>query len=232
MDQASSVLIVDDEQDAVDAMTSSLSQQGFEVASASRWTEAIVQIQEDPPSVVLLDLHLPTVQGEALLEFIRETHKDLPVVIVASDIDAGRMARLGELGANGFIRKPFEADDLVVVLEQVLAELGPSVPGDVEAPSVHPLVTPSAPSPPRGVSPGSGVEALEQRLPSEGAAPASVRRRRSRKRRKLRVKRVWNYLLAFALILLISLLLWAARDTLSTGFMFGITSSNSGDQAE
>ena len=55
-------------------------------------------------------------QGEALLDFIRESDRRLPVVIISADTKPNEMARLGELGASGFIRKPFETDDLLVVL--------------------------------------------------------------------------------------------------------------------
>ncbi len=102
MEQTRTVLVVDDEPDALEAARSYLSDQGFQVATASRWTEAVAQLQEGVPDLVLLNLHLPTVQGEALLEFVQELNADLPVVIVSADIDAQKMEHLGKLGAKGF----------------------------------------------------------------------------------------------------------------------------------
>ena len=233
MEQTRTVLIVDDEPDALEAARSYLSDQGFQVATASRWTEAVAQIQEGVPDLVLLDLYLPTVQGEALLEFVREFNADLPVVIVSADIDAQKMEHLGELGAKGFVRKPFEANDLLLVVEQVLAQTAPAAQGNgrkvlggPQSPareSATPPPPPPLPPPPTplSVSPGAGVEALgRQRQVSVTPPPTGTRRRRVTRGRS-RLKRIRNYALALVLFALIAFTLWLVRESLSAGF-FGI----------
>ena len=208
MENIRTILLVDDEQEVLETVTSCLSQQGFQVATASRWTEAIVQFQETPPDLVLLDLYLPTVQGEALLEFIRELNKDLPVVMVSSDIDAGKMAHLSKLGANGFLRKPFETDDLLVIVEQVLGEQAVGLEQTVAG--LKPEALPE--SLPAQVS--SGTEA-PQREP-EGTAPGE----RSQRRRGRRLGQIRNYILAFILLVLIAILVWTAKQPLyDAGFL-------------
>ncbi len=216
MENIRTILLVDDEQDVLETVTSYLSQQGFQVVTASRWTEAIAQFQETPPDLVLLDLYLPTVQGEALLAFIRELNKDLPVVMISSDIDAGKMEHLSRLGANGFLQKPFETDDLLVVVEQVLAEQavvsGETVAGLKNEQGPHaspPATSPEAlPEPlPTQVSPGAEAEALQREREE------TARRGRSQRRGR-RLRQIRNYILAFILFVLIAILLWTAKKTL------------------
>ena len=123
MQKTRTILAVDDDPDILETVETYLNTREYNVVTAQRWTEAITQLTDESPDAVLLDLHMPTVQGEALLEFIRENHAQLPVVIISSGATPAEMARLGELGANGFIRKPFDTEDLIVILEQVLLDL-------------------------------------------------------------------------------------------------------------
>lgn len=130
------ILAVDDDPDVLKAVGAYLNTREYNVVTAQRWTEAITQLTDESPDAVLLDLHMPTVQGEALLEFIRENYAKLPVIIISSGATPTEMARLGELGANGFIRKPFDTDDLLVILEQVLLDLeAEAITQPVPAPS-------------------------------------------------------------------------------------------------
>lgn len=216
------VLLVDDEEDVLETVSAYLSDRGYRVVTASKWTEAIAEIQEAEPDIVLLDLDLPTVRGSALLEFIRESHRDLPVVIVSADTDAHTLDRLSSLGANGFVRKPFDADDLLVVIEQALIDHagdpgGP--PAAVEQSTDSDARPSSHPSTPRqaAVLPGAGVGTLEPQ-PRPAAHPHT--RRHVRKRRGgRRSRRLRTYLIAALLCVLIGLMLWALSDTLSSGFL-------------
>ncbi len=224
MEQTRTVLVVDDDPDVLESVISYLSQREFRIVTASRWTEAIAQIQDASPDVVLLDQHLPTVRGEALLEFIRELDRTLPVVIITSAIATEEMERLGDLGASGFIRKPFETDDLLVVLEQVLIEWGPSPPEPVATPdsgngSQTLQASPaSAETDSVQVSPGAGVGALEPQ------GRSSSRRRRTgsstrRRRAGRRFRQIRNYFLMLILCVFIGVIFWMFQDTFSKGFM-------------
>jgi len=122
VNEGRTILVVDDEMDVVTALESGLKGQGYEIRQASRWTEAIAEIQDHRPDAVLLDLYLPNVQGEALLEFIRDLDAKLPVIIVSSEIEVSKLEQLGRLGANGFVRKPFSEDDLFLVVDPILSE--------------------------------------------------------------------------------------------------------------
>ena len=121
--QTRTILAIDDDPMVLNAVEEFLNTREYKVVTAQRWTDAIDQLANVSPDAVLLDLHMPTVQGEALLEFIRENYAALPVIIISAGATPAEMSRLGELGANGFIRKPFDTEDLIVILEQVLLDL-------------------------------------------------------------------------------------------------------------
>lgn len=232
MDRAGTILIVDSDQDAIRETASFFSEQGFEVVSASLWTEAIACIQEKSPDIVLLDLNLPSVRGDALLEFIRETDENLPVVVVTSEVDPEAMERLDDLKANGFVRKPFDPDDLLVVVENVLAESALHVAdaaseGDADTEEDAQSLAP--------VLPGSGAEALQQRTLSSIAAPSPVRRgrrRRPTKRRSKTGRRVLSYLLVSVFLLIITAMIWGTRELLSIGSFFGFSFKSPSTEAQ
>ena len=235
MDENQTVLVVDEDPDVLREISETLSKEGYEVVTARIWTEAIAGIQEKTPDLVLLDLYLSTVRGEALLQFIRELDEHLPVVIISTEFDE---EHLGRLGARGFVRKPFEEDDLILVIEQVLAERGspplehaPASPSTLEseagsAPEVPPSPSRQAPSPPPplAVLPGAGAETLERRRQTGITRPPPGRRRRTGRRRGSFVKHIRNFALAFVLCVLIGLMVWVVRQTFSAGF-FGISIS-------
>ena len=230
MDQIRTILVVDDDPAVCEAVSSYLSEDEYRIVTASRWTEAIATLQEDRPDAVLLDLHLPTVQGEALLEFIRESDRGLPIVIISAEAKPGQMARLGELGASGFIRKPFETDDLLVVLEQVLIDLATvsveapqsdieNIEGDDPKEQIKTELGPN-------ITPGAGASSPLERTPAT-AAPAPRRRRSNKKRgrtlRGTRIRRLRNYALMMVFFVLIASLLYAMREGISGGFLAGMT---------
>ena len=219
MDQERTILVVDDETDVVRALNSTLVDQSYDIRQVTRWTEAIAEIQDHRPDVVLLDLYLPTVQGEAILEFIRDLDASLPVVIVSSEIDATKLEQLGRMGANGFVRKPFSEDDLFVVVQQVLSELEARriAPTTEESILSDEPVEPEVPK----ILPGAGVEKLERDRPELATRPASATRRTRERRSSRRRGSFRTYLIAFFFCLVATWLLFMARDMLSEGF-FGM----------
>lgn len=74
------------------------------------------------PDLVLLDLHLPDIQGEEVLKQLRSAAdcRDIPVVILTADATPGQMDRLLAAGAQAFITKPLEVKPFIAVLEDVL----------------------------------------------------------------------------------------------------------------
>ena len=113
-----SVLVVDDEPQVVWMLQFSLQAEGFETFSARDGRSALEEIQAHHPSVVLLDIMMPVMDGWSVLEHVHDLPaEDRPRVIVVSARSSVRdRAKAAELGADAFVPKPFNVDDLLAVL--------------------------------------------------------------------------------------------------------------------
>ena len=91
-------------------------------------TKGLELARQQAPDVILLDLHLPGLKGDAVLAELRADPKTrhLPVLILTADATADSQARLSTDGADGYVFKPFQVADLLERMEQVLLR-SPSV---------------------------------------------------------------------------------------------------------
>jgi DNA-binding response OmpR family regulator len=113
------ILVVDDEPNIVDLVTMYLEQQGFRVELAFDGAQALKQIQELEPALVVLDLMLPEVDG---FDVCRQTrlHSDVPIIMLtARDDDIDKIVGL-ELGADDYLTKPFNPRELVARVKAIL----------------------------------------------------------------------------------------------------------------
>jgi CheY-like chemotaxis protein len=112
------VLLVDDEPDARYLISSVLRQEGYEVEMASDRAEAIRFVTSHRPALVLLDWRLPGDSGDRVAEAIRLHHPDTAFVVVTADGRASSKAE--EIHARGHLQKPFQVEELVEVVAEVL----------------------------------------------------------------------------------------------------------------
>lgn len=113
------VLVVDDEPGIVRLMKLELSGQGFRVITAQTGEEALRKAEEQRPDVVLLDLTLPDVSGFEIMRGLRE-RTNVPIVLVtAKDKETDKVRGL-ELGADDYVVKPFNTDELGARVRAVL----------------------------------------------------------------------------------------------------------------
>lgn len=79
---------------------------------------------KNQPDLILLDLHLPDVHGERVLEWLRQDAKtkQIPVVIISADATPHEAKRLLDLGANAYITKPIDLKDFIRVINDALQE--------------------------------------------------------------------------------------------------------------
>jgi DNA-binding response OmpR family regulator len=99
----------------------SLEAEGYQTLSARDGRAALDEVREHHPSVVLLDIMMPVMDGWAFLEELQALPADeRPRVIVVSARSSLRdRAKAAELGADAFVAKPFNVDDLLVVLHDI-----------------------------------------------------------------------------------------------------------------
>src|SRR5690348_5971977 len=118
-DRFRTVLVADDDDDLRGLLDTALTLEGFRVATASDGGEALAQVQTNPPDLVLLDMMMPDVDGIRFLERLSsELVPPLPKVIAYSGFDGFRELALTR-GAAAFVKKPFELDRLLDVIEAI-----------------------------------------------------------------------------------------------------------------
>lgn len=116
------VLIVEDEKDIRELVQLHLEKSGFETSVASNGQEAFRKIQSWRPSLVVLDLMLPEMDGKELTKLLkaREETKEIPIVMLTAKAEEVDRIVGFELGADDYIPKPFSPRELVLRVKAVL----------------------------------------------------------------------------------------------------------------
>jgi DNA-binding response OmpR family regulator len=113
------VLVVDDEPRMVRFIRLNLEHDGFDVVEAQSGTEALTQLRNALPDLVLLDVMLPDIDGFETLSMIRE-FSPVPIIMVTAKGDEDDRVRGLERGADDYITKPFSPRELVSRIRAVL----------------------------------------------------------------------------------------------------------------
>ncbi len=117
------VLVVDDDPDILSIISFVLEEEGYRVVTAGDGREGLEAAEREMPDLILLDMKMPIMNG---WEFAREFHarydSKVPLVVLTAAEDAKRRAQ--EIGAVGWIGKPFDLDELVSIVDQHLSSRG------------------------------------------------------------------------------------------------------------
>lgn len=113
------ILVVDDEERMVRFIRLNLEHDGFVVSEAFNGKEAIQQLRDVSPDLILLDVMMPDLNGFEVLEIIRETSK-VPVLMLTAKGEEDDRVRGLELGADDYITKPFSPREMVSRVKAVL----------------------------------------------------------------------------------------------------------------
>jgi len=112
------VLVVDDEQDIRDASERILTRTGFKVMKATRGDEALDVLDKERIDIVLLDLKMPGMDGLEVLKRIRMLSKTIQVIVITGYATVETAIEAMKQGAYDFIPKPFEPDQLRIVVNR------------------------------------------------------------------------------------------------------------------
>jgi DNA-binding NtrC family response regulator len=122
MAKQSSILVVDDEDSLRNVLSNELSNEGYEVRSASDGDEAISELQKASYDLILLDIKMPRMNGFEVLKFIKENHPKTKVVMLTGFADLKNAIESKKLGADDFVSKPYDLVDLLTTIERVMTE--------------------------------------------------------------------------------------------------------------
>jgi two-component system OmpR family response regulator len=122
------VLVVDDEPNIVDVIQMALRYQGFEVASAGTGAEAISQVKEFRPHLLLLDVMLPDMEGFEVAERLGSQRTDVPIIFLTARDSTEDKIRGLTTGGDDYVTKPFSLEELVARIRTVLRRSGAAAP--------------------------------------------------------------------------------------------------------
>jgi len=127
MGQPAHILVVEDEPRLRSLLRLYLEREGHKVTDVGDGRSALAAYEADGADLVVLDLMLPAMQGETVLEALRE-HGDVPILITsAKRTDAERIAGL-RMGADDYLAKPFNPHELTARVAAILRRVAPSRP--------------------------------------------------------------------------------------------------------
>ena len=119
------ILVVDDDMRILNFLTSKLKASRYEVITATNGVEGLEQAQAQEPDLIVLDLIMPKMNGLEMLKELR-SFSAVPVIILsAKGADADRIKGL-QLGADDYLPKPFNPDELVARIDAVRRRVEPS----------------------------------------------------------------------------------------------------------
>jgi two-component system chemotaxis response regulator CheY len=121
------VLIVDDSKSMRKVILKTLQISGFELGEcmeASNGQEALDILEGKWIDLILSDVHMPVMDGTGFIQSLRERDicRDTPVVFVTTEANEDRLNQLMELGASGYIRKPFRPEEIRALLSRIMGE--------------------------------------------------------------------------------------------------------------
>ncbi|MHB8575031.1 MAG: response regulator [Dehalococcoidia bacterium] len=116
------ILVVEDDPDIRAAVALALEDDGLPYVLASDGGEALARLDELQPALVLLDLNLPVVDGEAVAAFAHNRYgRDIPIVVVSAT--AHMNARPWRIGPRAYLHKPFDVDELLRTVHRLIGDV-------------------------------------------------------------------------------------------------------------
>lgn len=118
------ILIVDDEADIRMQISGILEDEGYQTREASNSSDALAEVANRQPSLMILDVWLANSEydGLQILEIVKRDHPDLPVVMISGHGTFDMAVNATKKGAYDFISKPFKTDVLMLTIERALSE--------------------------------------------------------------------------------------------------------------
>jgi DNA-binding response OmpR family regulator len=117
------LLVADDSETVLLMLQRRLEMAGYEVHTATDGVEALEEVErfgKDGPDVILLDAMMPRMSGVEVLQKLRDDGSEVPILMISAHLDANEPERMKSIGADGCVPKPFEWDDLIGRIEELV----------------------------------------------------------------------------------------------------------------
>jgi len=118
---APQILVVEDDDAIRTFIAEALAGVGYRVVESPDGQHALARVDSDPPDVVILDLHLPVVDGWAVLAALEDNPHKPPVVVMSAGASARQTAE--QFGVAGHLEKPFDLSELIAVVDRCAYKL-------------------------------------------------------------------------------------------------------------
>jgi len=118
--EAERLLVVEDERHLAEVIADNLELEGYAVDVESDGRRALERIREDPPSLVLLDVMLPGLDGFTVCERLRAEENDVPILFLTAKGENDDRVRGLELGGDDYLPKPFDLRELILRVRAIL----------------------------------------------------------------------------------------------------------------
>lgn len=118
------ILIIDDEVDLLVLVKEILEEKGYQVFCAANGADGIRLNKRENPDLIILDVHMPGMDGIKTLRRIRKHDSDVRVVFMTSDSDPDLIRDTAALDVSEYLSKPFDNEQLVRVVDRIIRRQG------------------------------------------------------------------------------------------------------------
>jgi len=123
MEQKQKLLLVEDEEELIRIVETYFRDEGYDVHIAMNAEEALVKLESFVPDVIVSDVRMGRMDGFEFLETLKSmpARKNIPFIFLTIMDDRTSVERAAAIGADGYLTKPFDVEDLHEKVKQVLA---------------------------------------------------------------------------------------------------------------
>jgi len=123
MQSSNSILIVEDDRDLVKLIKINLEDQGFNIYTAGNGVDALQLFNEKNPSLIILDIMLPKLNGFEVCKRIRKENRKIPILMLTAKTEEEDTIHGLELGADDYMTKPFSVKELIARVKAIFRRI-------------------------------------------------------------------------------------------------------------
>jgi len=125
------ILVVDDDRAVREALERALGLEGYDVELAADGAEALVAVERREPDAIVLDVLMPGVDGLEVCRLIRKAQSRVPILMLTVRDDLGDRIEGLDAGADDYLGKPFELEELLARVRALLRRAAPGTSGEI-----------------------------------------------------------------------------------------------------